>query len=118
MSCADRPRKDEARNIKLVRALQKDFTSLYTKGFTTSWKTQRWIRNIELGIMRLENTEKLLEKAKTEAKIEVLEGVMGDWDNDNVGDYPDYGRAGASMLKNELREYLKEMLSNLKKRKK
>lgn len=47
-------------DIKLVRALQKDFEELYVKEFTTAWKENRLIRNIELGIMRLDNTEKYI----------------------------------------------------------
>lgn len=54
-------------DIKLVRALQADFKELYQKEFTTSYKEQRLIRNIELGIMRLKNTEKLIAQQAKEA---------------------------------------------------
>lgn len=49
-------------NIKLVRALQKDFKELYVKEYTTGWKEERFIRNIELGVMQLKNTEKYIEE--------------------------------------------------------
>lgn len=53
----------------LQRALQKDFEELYVKEFTTAWKENRLIRNIELGIMRLDNTEKYIARlAKSNIK--------------------------------------------------
>ena len=59
-------------DIKLVRALQKDFETLYVKEFTTAWKENRLIRNIELGIMRLENTEKYIATQNTALLKELL----------------------------------------------
>lgn len=51
---------DRKPDIKLVRALQKDFTELYQKEYTTEYKTKRMLINIELGIMRLDNLEKYI----------------------------------------------------------
>lgn len=48
---------DNKPDIKLVRALQKDFNALYVSQFTTAWKENRLIRNMELGIMSLDNLE-------------------------------------------------------------
>lgn len=64
-------------DIKLVRALQKDFETLYVKEFTTAWKENRLIRNIELGIMRLENTEKYIATQNTALLKEVADKVIG-----------------------------------------
>lgn len=49
-------------DIELVRALQKDFNALYVKEFTMGWKEYRFVRNIELGVMSLKNTEKYIQK--------------------------------------------------------
>tara|TARA_R110000868_G_scaffold15413_1_gene70306 strand:+ start:168 stop:422 length:255 start_codon:yes stop_codon:yes gene_type:complete len=61
-------------DIKLVKALQKDFEELYVKEFTTAWKENRLIRNIELGIMRLDNTEKYIARL---AKSNIKEKLNG-----------------------------------------
>lgn len=45
---------------KLREALKADFDNLYVKEFTTDWKNQRLFRNIEIGIMDLKNTLKLI----------------------------------------------------------
>lgn len=45
---------------KLRKALMKDFESLYVKEFTTDWKVQRLIRQVEIGLMPLTNTMELL----------------------------------------------------------
>ena len=47
---------------KLRQALRKDFDKLYVKEFATDWQMQRLLRNIEIGVMSLENTLKLLKK--------------------------------------------------------
>jgi len=47
---------------KLRKALREDFRKLYVKEFTTDWQTQRIIRNMEIGVMSLENTLRLLKK--------------------------------------------------------
>jgi hypothetical protein len=42
--------------IQLIEeALRKDFKKLYVKEYTTGWKDQRFIRNIELSIMGFDN---------------------------------------------------------------
>ena len=64
-------------DIKLVRALQADFKELYQKEFTTDYKAKRLIRNIELGIMRLENTEKYIATQNTALLKEVADKVIG-----------------------------------------
>lgn len=54
-------------DIKLVRALQDDFKTLYVKEFTTGWRASRFIRNIELGLMQLKNTKRYIFKLEQEA---------------------------------------------------
>ena len=49
---------------KLRKALRKDFKELYSKGYTIDYKTKRLLIDIEIGIMRLNNTMKLLEETK------------------------------------------------------
>lgn len=68
-------------DIKLVRALQADFKRLYVKEFTSDWQAQRLVRNLELGVMELPNTETLIRKAKIE-ELESLtynKQMHGDW---------------------------------------
>jgi hypothetical protein len=55
-------------DIKLVRALQADFKALYCKEFTINWRAERFIRNLELGVMQLENTEKYIAKLVKKAR--------------------------------------------------
>lgn len=55
-------------DIKLVRALQADFKALYVKEFTTNWRAERLIRNLELGVMQLKNTEKYIAKLAKKEK--------------------------------------------------
>lgn len=64
----------------IQEALEKDFEKLYVKEYTTGWKEQRYLRNIEIGIMGFDNLERfisqLLSESKEKAKIEVLEKVL------------------------------------------
>lgn len=55
----DEKEKEEL-NLKLREALKKDFKELYVKEYTIGWKEQRFLRNIELNIMSLENTKKYI----------------------------------------------------------
>jgi len=41
-------------------ALKKDFRELYVKEFSTMWKMERTVREIEIGIMSLNNLMKLI----------------------------------------------------------
>ena len=43
---------------KLKQALVKDYNNLYQKGFTSSWREQRFIRKIEISIMDFNNLRK------------------------------------------------------------
>ena len=45
---------------RLRKALQEDFEALYVNEYATDYETKRVIRNIEISIMRLENTMRLL----------------------------------------------------------
>jgi hypothetical protein len=45
---------------KLRVALIKDFENLYVQEFTSDWRAQRLIRNLEIGVMSFEHTVKLL----------------------------------------------------------
>jgi len=60
----------EKKETKLVKALRKDFKELYVKEYTTGWREQRFIRNIELGIMSLKNTEKYISEELDKARRE------------------------------------------------
>ena len=50
---------------KLKRALIKDFNELYVKEFTMDWKVQRILRGLEIKVMGLPNTEKLISEDST-----------------------------------------------------
>ena len=69
----------EKKETELVKALRKDFKELYVKEYTTGWREQRFIRNIELGIMSLKNTEKYisqeLDKAREEGKKDLANEI-------------------------------------------
>lgn len=108
---------EEKKETKLVKALRKDYKELYVKEYTTGWREQRLIRNIELGIMSLKNTEEYisqeLDRAREEGRREVLEDMKKMWDNDNLGDAPKYGSAGAGLMKRWIRDDINERLSKL-----
>jgi len=63
----------------IQEALEKDFEKLYVKEYTTGWKEQRYLRNIEIGIMGFDNLERfisqLLEERTEEAKQEVIDDI-------------------------------------------
>jgi len=40
---------------KLKEALKKDFQKLYVKQFTTNWREERIVRDIEIDVMSLHN---------------------------------------------------------------
>lgn len=64
----EKKREIKHKDLGLVRALQKDFHALYVKEFTMGWKEYRFIRDIELGVMSLENTEKYINKLLSNIK--------------------------------------------------
>lgn len=61
---------EEKKETKLVKALRKDYKELYVKEYTTGWREQRLIRNIELGIMSLKNTEEYISQELDKAREE------------------------------------------------
>ena len=99
----------EKKETKLVEALRKDYKQLYVKEYTTRWREERFIRNIELGIMSLKNSEEYiseeLSKAREEGRKEVI-NELNDLDdvenNDEFGQYKVWAK------------YLIEQLSKLK----
>ena len=46
---------------QVKKALQKDFHELYQKRFTADYREQRFIRDIEIGVMKLDNLMKIVE---------------------------------------------------------
>jgi hypothetical protein len=99
----------EKGETKLVKALKEDYKQLYVKEYTTGWREQRFIRNIELGVMSLKNTEEYifqeLDKARGEGRKEVI-NELNDLDdvekNDEFRQYKVWAK------------YLIEQLSKLK----
>jgi hypothetical protein len=59
---------DNSNNVhidELREALIKDFSTLYTKRFTTDWVVQRKVRGLEIEIMELSNTINLFTQPTT-----------------------------------------------------
>lgn len=52
-------------------------------------------------------------RAREEGRREVLEDMRKMWDNDNLGDAPKYGSAGAGLMKRWIRDDINERLSKL-----
>lgn len=73
-------------------AMVKDFKELYQKEFTTDWKAQRFVRELEIRIMGVSNIGKLIAHQKALSRAEVLEEVRGkieklpDKQNDEFGE--------------------------------
>jgi len=51
-------------------ALKKDFRELYVKEFSTMWKMERTVREIEIGIMSLNNLMKLIRLYESPSGVE------------------------------------------------
>lgn len=75
------------KRVELVKALQKDFNTLYVKEFTTAYKANRLVRNIEISIMRLDNVEKLITEAYKQGHIDGAIEVVNNT-CDICGSYP------------------------------
>jgi hypothetical protein len=58
---------------KLQKALIKDFKVLYQKEFTTDWQAQRFVRELEIGVMGLDNLEALFNSNLKEEREGVIE---------------------------------------------
>ena len=69
--------------------------------------------NAELITYVMQKLEQEIDKAREEGKIEVLKDMQKVWDNDNLGDAPKYGRAGAGLMKRWIRDDINERLSKL-----
>lgn len=72
---------------KIKKAIRKDFKNLYQKEYTTNWKEQRFIRDIEIGVMIFNNLEHLLQQQRDEdiKKIEELDCYyVGDSDTPEI----------------------------------
>jgi hypothetical protein len=54
-----------------------------------------------------------LDRAREEGRREVLEDMRKMWDNDNLGDAPKYGSAGAGLMKRWIRDDINKRLSKL-----
>ena len=52
-----------------------------------------------------------LDRAREEGEIEVLKNMQKVWDNDNLGDAPKYGSAGAGLMKRWIRDDINGRLS-------
>ena len=49
---------------KLRQAILKDFKELLVPEFTTNWKAERFLIEMYLSVMRLDNTMKLIKKSE------------------------------------------------------
>jgi ATP-dependent protease HslVU (ClpYQ) peptidase subunit len=47
---------------KIKKALKADFDELYQKDFVYDWKVHRFLRSLEIGVMKVDNLEKLFSK--------------------------------------------------------
>lgn len=85
----------EKKETKLVEALRKDYKELYVKEYTTGWREQRLLRNIELGIMSLRNTEKYISQELSKAReegftrdelrvLQILLEESNDWQEEKI----------------------------------
>jgi len=68
----------------IQEALEKDFEKLYVKEYTTGWKEQRYLRNIEIGIMGFDNLERFISQLLDERKREVLEEAKKIIDEESI----------------------------------
>ena len=51
---------------QIKEAIRKDFHKLYVKQFTTDWREQRFLRDIEIGVMSFDNLTNLLTQQREE----------------------------------------------------
>ena len=56
---------------KVKEALKKDFEVLYQKEFTTDWRAQRIIRELEINVMGLTNLEKAISQSVLEEREKI-----------------------------------------------
>ena len=127
MSCGDRPRKER---MKLVPVYDEDGQYICSEKVS---KLEFLVRNIVdevLGKDRVEpygktfnKLEEFIEQAKTEAKIEVLEEVLGDLDNKfkqlvEMGSKPSKERPRDITRDLFAKFFIAKKLDNLKKKKK
>lgn len=77
----------------------------YPRHIDCSFNTRR--------VFRVDELEQEIEKAREEGRREVLEDMRKMWDNDNLGDAPKYGSAGAGLMKRWIRDDINERLSKL-----
>ncbi|HNR53510.1 MAG TPA: hypothetical protein PKI16_03490 [Candidatus Dojkabacteria bacterium] len=70
----------------IQEALEKDFEKLYVKEYTTGWKEQRYLRNIEIGIMGFDNLERFISQLLSERTREVLEDLQKEFSEYGVPD--------------------------------
>ena len=68
----------EGMTYSLREALKKDFRKLYVPKYTTTWKFERLSREIEIGIMSLENTQALLDKAESSRQAFLKDNGIND----------------------------------------
>jgi len=52
------------KEVQLREALKKDFRKLYVEGYTTTWESERMVREIEIDNMSLSNTLVLFNSGK------------------------------------------------------
>jgi hypothetical protein len=61
---------------RIAPSLVADFTALYHERFSTDWKEQRIIREIELSVMQFNHLEALIAAEKRAAQIELLDRLV------------------------------------------
>lgn len=100
---------------KIKEAIKKDFNILYQKEFTTDWKEQRLVRELEINVMSFPNLLKELEQSCETVLLKTLGEDMTEIPG-NIAIYKDQDyayKAGFNhrgiIARAHLREKLKEI---------
>ena len=111
-----KPEKQEKLDLKLREALRKDFKKLYVKEYTMGWRDQRLIRDIEIGVMKLDNLENLISQLIAEEMEELCKDIVdmtlcyndGFTEPEDLGSFLD----GQSHFKGHVLEKLSKLINN------
>lgn len=101
---------EEKPDLKLVRALQKDFKALYNPQYTANHKVKQMLINLEISIMRLDNIESLINKQRQEA-VEEYRQKLNKYKPQSLKDLESQGLLGYISAKKK--EYLIAELKEL-----
>ena len=84
---------------QIKEAVRKDFHKLYVKQFTTGWKEQRFLRDIEIGVMSFDSLTNLIQAEKEQYLDEFVEWLEID---------RNYGSSPIRDINRELEQFKKE----------